>query len=142
MEQGKLLGFMGILSACIQGGWVRRVVGKKYTEKSLILQGLFTCSLGLIGLSWVKQSVSVLYGSVALLAFTSGTVVNCLTSLASQCEGEKGRVLGGFRAIGQRGRALGPICACCLYWWVGSDLAYGISSVLVASVGVLFYNIV
>ncbi|CAO3608110.1 unnamed protein product [Cunninghamella blakesleeana] len=45
MQQGKLLGYMGILSALIQGGYVRRQ-GQKIGEKKLILRG---CSLA----AWV-----------------------------------------------------------------------------------------
>ncbi|KAI8364689.1 major facilitator superfamily domain-containing protein [Radiomyces spectabilis] len=136
MQQGKLLGFMGILSALIQGGYVRRRV-QRLGEKSLVIQGMVACAMGLAGLSvmaMVPTHASLyLYGSVSCLAFASGTVANCLTSLASlQChEGEeneprlaKGRALGEFRSYGQLGRAFGPISACGLYWMMGPTYCY------------------
>lgn len=148
MQQGRLLGFMGIISAVIQGGYVRRKV-QTMGEKMIIIQGMISCAAGLFCLASTVDSaypVYWLYAGVAFLAFTSGTVVNCLTSLASlQCHDDssrddalsKGRALGQFRSFGQLGRALGPIFACCVYWIFGPGVCYGIGSVfMVASVWV------
>jgi MFS family permease len=141
MQQGKLLGFMGIVSALIQGGYVRRRV-QKMGEKMIILQGMITCTIGLWCLASTVESdrpAAWLYGGVAFLAFTSGTVVNCLTSLASlQCHEDaskqndslsKGRALGEFRSFGQLGRAFGPISACSLYWVFGPEICYAAGTV-------------
>lgn len=139
MQQGKLLGYMGILSALIQGGYVQRQ-GQKHGEKKLILQGIFFGSMGLscltlIGSELFSSSSSslrtyILYLGVACLAMTSGTVVNSLTSLVSlYCdENEKGKVLGVFRSCGQLGRALGPLSACSLYWLMGPTWCYGMGT--------------
>ncbi|GAA5804208.1 MFS, DHA1 sub-family [Helicostylum pulchrum] len=148
MQQGKLLGFMGIVSAIIQGGYVRRKV-QTMGEKMIIIQGMVSCAAGLYCLSTTANSeypVYWLYAGVAFLAFTSGTVVNCLTSLASlQCLEEsngddalsKGRALGEFRSFGQLGRAFGPMFASSVYWIFGPGVCYGIGSVImVASVWV------
>ncbi|KAI8642450.1 major facilitator superfamily domain-containing protein [Parasitella parasitica] len=140
MQQGKLLGLMGIVSALIQGGYVRRRV-QKLGEKILILQGMVSCVAGLYCLAHcVKASnpVAWLYAGVTCLAFTSGTVVNCLTSLASlQCHEKssddalsKGRALGEFRSFGQLGRALGPISTCGFYWIFGPGACYALGALM------------
>lgn len=140
MQQGKLLGFMGIVSALIQGGYVRRRV-QKLGEKMLIVQGMVSCVIGLYSLARcvkVENPVAWLYAGVTCLAFTSGTVVNCLTSLASlQCHDKasddalsKGRALGEFRSFGQLGRALGPISACGLYWIFGPGACYAFGALM------------
>ncbi|KAJ8658240.1 hypothetical protein O0I10_005922 [Lichtheimia ornata] len=141
MQQGKLLAYMGILSALLQGGYVRRRV-QKLGEKALVLQGMVSCTIGLVCLGVMSSSsmsttssVRWLYAGVSCLALTTGTVVNCLTGLASlQCQDDKakdthpllakGRALGEFRSSGQLGRALGPISACGLYWIAGPQRCY------------------
>ncbi|CAG8608876.1 3274_t:CDS:2 [Paraglomus occultum] len=129
MENGILLGFIGILSAIIQGGYVRRKA-HAIGEKRIVVQGISGCAIGLgvIGsMTLGDNGIIWLYIGAAFLAFTSATVVNCLTSLASmQCDElvEKGQALGEFRSLGQLGRAVGPIAACSLYWMVGSQLCY------------------
>ncbi|SAL99996.1 hypothetical protein [Absidia glauca] len=145
MQQGKLLGFMGILSALIQGGYVRRQ--KSGGEKSLVLQGMAFGTLGLGCLAVVGMDISQtsywLYGGVAFLAMTSGTVVNSLTSLASlQCqhEKEKGKILGVFRSFGQLGRACGPLSACTIYWLFGPTLCYTVGAI--AMLGLFLVSIV
>ncbi|KAI8075897.1 major facilitator superfamily domain-containing protein [Gilbertella persicaria] len=141
MQQGKLLCYMGIVSALIQGGYVRRRV-QAVGEKMIVVQGMVACVLGLYCLAHtVKAAEPVywLYAGVSLLAFTSGTVVNCLTSLASlQCHEEqvkntddpltKGRAMGEFRSYGQLGRAFGPIATCGFYWIFGPGACYALGS--------------
>ncbi|KAJ3014600.1 hypothetical protein HKX48_005074 [Thoreauomyces humboldtii] len=132
-QQGKFLAFIGVLSACVQGGYTRRT---KTPTHRLAAQGILSAGVGLGVLGLAPHTTAWLYVGAAFLAVTSGTVVTALTSLASlegrrtgQGEGEvggdKGRVLGGFRAVGQLGRSLGPLFACSLYWGMGSGIAYG-----------------
>lgn len=137
MQQGRLLGFIGIMSSLIQGGYVRRkahAVG----EKKVILQGVVACTLGLMmftTLSVLRDSVALLYTGAFFFAVTSGTVVSCLTSLASmQCVDSdprlaKGQALGVFRSRGQLGRAFGPLVACGAYWAYGPVVCYGLGSI-------------
>jgi hypothetical protein len=74
-----------------------------------------------------STAIKLLQGAAVCIAFTSATVVNALTALASlQCEDSsvdeatgkvieehpelaKGKALGTFRSSGQLGRALGPL---------------------------------
>ncbi|KAG2218021.1 hypothetical protein INT45_010818 [Circinella minor] len=157
MQQGKLLGYMGILSALLQGGYVRRQV-PKLGEKMLVLQGMVACIVGLSSLAMMALSkahaVTWLYFGVSCLALTTGTVVNCLTGMASlQCQNdnddneqegskkknlhpllEKGRALGEFRSFGQLGRALGPVSACGFYWLSGPAKCYGTGAIIMSIV--------
>ncbi|GBC08704.1 hypothetical protein RclHR1_08320003 [Rhizophagus clarus] len=151
MQNGKLLGYIGILSAIIQGGYVRRK-GYDIGEKRLVIQGVLSCSIALAIISYLTKlpngktwlyidGITWLYVGATFLAFTSATVVNCLTSIASmQCDDDqtqgkdaqnlipKGEALGRFRSSGQLGRAFGPIAACGLYWLSGSGICYASGS--------------
>jgi hypothetical protein len=134
-QNGALIGSIGVISALIQGGYVRRAKSNSVNALPLMAQrGVFTCALGLVLLAILPQlvannttaAVRLLQGAAVCLAFTSATVVNSLTSYASlQCdEGvdkdtgkptaehpqlAKGKALGRFRSSGQLGRALGPL---------------------------------
>lgn len=132
-QNGALIGFIGIISALLQGGYVRRAI-PKIGEGKMARRGVITCAIGLGLLSLVPHlvidrasiAIRVLRAAAVCLAFTSATVVNSLTSYASlQCEDAidpdtgkvieghpelaKGKALGKFRSSGQLGRAIGPI---------------------------------
>ncbi|RCH88914.1 hypothetical protein CU097_006554 [Rhizopus azygosporus] len=139
MQQGKLLSYMGIVSAFIQGGYVRRSV-QRVGEKNIVIQGMI---MGVIGFYCLAVTANAshpflwLYIGATCLAFTSGTVVSGLTALASlQCHEtrddylSKGRALGGFRSYGQLGRALGPISVCAFYWMFGPEKCYAAGSLM------------
>lgn len=103
-----LLGFIGILSSLLQGGFIRRTKtpptaressSLSFTFSNAILtrflpvaaRGILTCSFSLFLLAilpFFAQSnrtlaLSLLYTAAAGLAFVSATVVNSLNSLAS-----------------------------------------------------------
>lgn len=125
-QNGRLLGFLGLLGSGIQGGITRRTK----SEKGLALAGICSCVLAYIFLARV-ETVGGLYAASALLGITSATVVTCLTSLASKAakEHSRGQQMGNFRSAGQVGRALGPIFSCCAYWWFGREIAYSVGGV-------------
>eukprot|EP00124_Ichthyophonus_hoferi_P002702 Ihof_evm3s196 gene=Ihof_evmTU3s196 len=108
MQQGRLLAFIGIITSMIQGGYVRRKGGK---ERRLALQGMCTLVGGLLLIGY-SQTQKMLYCGAVLLAFTSGTVVTCLTALATMhtAASNQGYVVGILRASGALARALGPMC--------------------------------
>ncbi|KAI8906278.1 major facilitator superfamily domain-containing protein [Gorgonomyces haynaldii] len=134
VSQGMLLGYLGILSALVQGGYVRRVAHKKMSEASLVFQGILSCSIGLAILGHFAFDLTWLYIGATFLAFTSGTVVTSLTSLASLSRDEhdesQGKILGTFRSMGQLGRSLGPIASCTGYYILGSRTIYLTSGAL------------
>lgn len=132
-----LIGFIGIISALLQGGYVRRSMAK-VGEAVMARRGVSSCALGLVFLAILPQfstsrtglAVRLLQAAAVCLAFTSATVVNSLTAHASlQCdeivdsdtgkpnvthpELAKGKALGQFRSSGQLGRAIGPLLGMC-----------------------------
>lgn len=132
-QNGMLIGFIGIISALLQGGYVRRSMSKT-GEGVMARRGVSSCALGLVFLAIVPQfatsrtslAILLLRAAAVCLAFTSATVVNALTAYASlQCdetvdsdtgkpqsthpELAKGKALGQFRSSGQLGRAIGPL---------------------------------
>ncbi|KAJ2908164.1 hypothetical protein GGI21_003159, partial [Coemansia aciculifera] len=125
MQQGRLLGFIGITSTLLQGGYVRRVKGKASAggrgDKSLVTQGMVGCTLGLLSIALCcisadKSSSNTpswwLWSGAVGFAVASATVVNCLNSMVSLVGAEQldtGKRLGDFRSAGQIGRALGPV---------------------------------
>jgi hypothetical protein len=134
-QNGALIGSIGVISALIQGGYVRRMKSHSMISlPSMARRGVFSCAIGLVLLAILPQlvanhmttAVRLLQGAAVCLAFTSATVVNSLTSYASlQCDESvdkdtgkpttehpqlaKGKALGQFRSSGQLGRALGPL---------------------------------
>ena len=117
---GRLLGFVGLIAAILQGSIVRRL-----PPLTVVRIGVVACTFAFFLLAYV-QTQAGLYGAGALLAVTSATVVTGLNSLGSfeAQEGERGKVLGALRSWGQFGRATGPIVFCSLFWWAGREVAY------------------
>ncbi len=138
-QNGALIGFIGVVSALLQGGYVRRAI-PKIGEGKMARRGVSSCAIGLVLLSIVPPLVAdrtqiairILQAAAVCLAFTSATVVNSLTSFASlQCdetidadtgkvveehpELAKGKALGKFRSSGQLGRAIGPLLGTYIY---------------------------
>ncbi|KAJ3828394.1 major facilitator superfamily domain-containing protein [Lentinula raphanica] len=148
-QNGALIGSIGIISALLQGGYVRRATSK-IGEGVMARRGVSSCALALIFLAILPNFVTtnptlarrLLQLGAVCMAFTSATVVNSLTAFASlQCEEEgfdtttgkpakihpqlaKGKALGQFRSSGQLGRAIGPLIACASYWTVGPTYTY------------------
>ncbi|KAJ8086755.1 hypothetical protein PM082_005578 [Marasmius tenuissimus] len=158
-QNGMLIGSIGIMSALLQGGYVRRAMSKT-GEGNMARRGVHSCTLGLALLALVPLYVSsnvtlarrFLQLAAACMAFTSATVVNSLTAFASlQCDDggvdadtgkpaienpklAKGKALGEFRSSGQLGRAIGPLLACAAYWTVGPSYTYAVAA---AAMGLL-----
>lgn len=136
-----LIGSIGVMSALLQGGYVRRATAR-IGEGVMARRGVSSCAIGLLLLAFMPQFVSsdmtlalkLLQGAAVCMAFTSATVVNSLTVFASlQCdEGvfdkdtgkpveehsqlAKGKALGQFRSSGQLGRAIGPLLGTLNRW--------------------------
>ncbi|CCX06467.1 major facilitator superfamily domain-containing protein [Pyronema domesticum] len=119
-QNGRVLGFIGLLASLLQGGFSRRA-------KPGFVAKLGLCSSAMSFFLLAKtNSQGMLYLSAAFLAVTSACVVTALNTLASLRVGEenRGRGMGEFRSAGQIGRAIGPVLFCSLYWWAGRDVAY------------------
>ncbi|KAG8956659.1 hypothetical protein FRC04_000137 [Tulasnella sp. 424] len=150
-QNGRLLMTIGVVSAILQGGYVRRA---KFAEAAMARRGVFTCAVatGILatlpsfagGNASKGKATSLLYVAAVFLAFTSATVVNALNAMASmQCDDAgvaaahpelaKGKALGRHRSAGQLGRAIGPILACAAYWTVGPAITYGAGAIALAA---------
>ncbi|KAI0750752.1 MFS general substrate transporter [Daedaleopsis nitida] len=153
-QNGALIGSIGIISALLQGGYVRRAMSK-IGEGNMARRGISSCAVGLVLLALLPQALPnyptvalrLLQGAAVCMAMTSATVVNALTAYASlQCDDvtvdpdtgktmeehpelAKGKALGKFRSSGQLGRAIGPLFACASYWTFGPSLTYAVSAV-------------
>ncbi|KAI9137656.1 MFS general substrate transporter [Paraphysoderma sedebokerense] len=160
-EQGMLLGFIGLISAFIQGSYTRRYA-HKLGEKTIVLQGLVCCMAGFMVIA-IFNTVKGLYMGALFLSVTSATVVTGLTSLASLCIGEdeggeghgegkdvsegthqnqnQGMLLGHFRSLGQLGRACGPLMTCALYWIYGALKTYSMGAFVMIFVAFWFSRI-
>ncbi|TFK91469.1 MFS general substrate transporter [Polyporus arcularius HHB13444] len=153
-QNGALIGSIGIISALLQGGYVRRAMSK-VGEGNMAKRGISSCAIGLVFLTILPHMVAnhptiatrLLQAAAVCMAMTSATVVNSLTAYASlQCDDisvdpdtgkaveehpdlAKGKALGKFRSSGQLGRAIGPLFACASYWTFGPSLTYAVSVV-------------
>ncbi|KAJ2229676.1 hypothetical protein GGH97_006275 [Coemansia sp. RSA 475] len=150
-QQGALLGFIGVTSTVLQGGWVRRIKGQSaHGDKGLVARGMACCAIGLACVAHCAQGVQgaqpawTLWGGALGFAVASATVVNCLNSMVSLAttDMETGRRLGDFRAAGQIGRALGPVFACSVYWLLGPSTCYSVGAAAVAAISVAFVTLV
>lgn len=95
-ENGRLLGFVGLLSAMLQGYFTRRA-----SPLFVVKTGLFSAAISFFALGQVKSQTGLHFAAI-FLAVTSATVVTGLTALASMLGRveERGKMLGGFRSAG------------------------------------------
>jgi MFS family permease len=124
MDNGKLMGFLGVCSIITQGYIVRKLVGR-VPETRLLAIGLLCSTAGLLGVGFAP-STGALYAAVAALAFGGGLINPAntgLISLYADAE-EQGRVLGIYRSLGSLARAVTPICAGVLYWTTNAATLY------------------
>ncbi|KAG2367276.1 MFS general substrate transporter [Suillus spraguei] len=165
-QNGALIGSIGIISALLQGGYVRRAISK-VGEGKMAQRGVTSCALGLMFLAILphfvstqpKIAVGLLRAAAVCLAFTSATVVSSLTAHASlQCdegfdkdtgkpvaehpELAKGKALGEFRSSGQLGRAIGPLLACASYWTFGPSITYAVSGIAMMTLSASMRSVV
>ena len=93
-QNGKLIGSIGIISALLQGGYVRRAL-TRVGELKMARRGISSCAIGFVALALVphftlsrpRLAFRLLQGAAVHMAFTSATAVNALTAHASlQCD--------------------------------------------------------
>ncbi|KAJ1549011.1 hypothetical protein HK405_011319 [Cladochytrium tenue] len=99
-QQGLYLAGMGVVSALVQGVYVRYYAHKYVPERDIVIQGMIACAMGLAVMGLLADPPQLakegkhppvgtawLFVGALLLGFTSGTVVTSLTSLASMAAG-------------------------------------------------------
>lgn len=131
-NNGRLLGFIGLVASILQGGLTRRL-----PPLLSVRMGVVSC-LAAFALLARLQTVGVLYLAASCLAMTSATVVTGLNALSSfeAGSGERGGKLGMMRSWGQLGRGLGPLLFTSVYWWAGREVAYRLGATGMAVVAV------
>jgi predicted MFS family arabinose efflux permease len=132
-NNGRLLGYVGLIASLLQGGVTRRL-----PPLLSVRIGVIACLVAFIILARTS-TVSGLYLAATCLAATSATVVTGLNALSSfeAGEGERGGKLGILRSWGQLGRGLGPVLFTSVYWWAGREVAYGVGASGIAAVGLV-----
>lgn len=123
VQQGKMFLYIGVIMACVQGGYVRRIPAGQ--EKKMALRGILLIipSFIIIG---VASNVATVFVGLALYSFASASVVPCLTTLVSSYGSydQKGKVMGIFRSLGAFARSVGPVTASMAYWSLGPTISY------------------
>lgn len=123
-NNGRLLGFIGLVASLLQGGMTRRL-----PPLTSVRLGTTACLAAFVLLARLN-TVGTLYAAATCLAITSATVVTGLNALSSfeADENERGSKLGNLRSWGQLGRGLGPILFTSIYWWAGREYAYNVGA--------------
>ncbi|KAF8242282.1 MFS general substrate transporter [Wilcoxina mikolae CBS 423.85] len=95
-QNGRVLGFVGLLASILQGGFSRRAKASMVAKIGLVSSATSFFLLA------KTNSQGMLYLSAAFLAVTSACVVTALNTLASLRVGEenRGREMGEFRSAG------------------------------------------
>ena len=96
-QSGRLLGFMGLIAAILQGSVTRRLHPLRVVQL-----GVVACAVSFFMLGRLTTEAG-LWGAATLLAVTTATVVTGMNSLSSfeAAEGERGGKLGNHRSWGK-----------------------------------------
>jgi hypothetical protein len=126
---GQLLAYIGLVSAAVQGGLLRRL-GARSDELAVAALGVCAMVAAHVGFA-AATSTLALYAAATLYALASATVVSCLNATVSLLAPPHAvaRVLGHMRAGGQLGRTLGPAVFASIFWARGATAAYLAGSV-------------
>ncbi|MBE4751031.1 MFS transporter [Corallococcus sp. ZKHCc1 1396] len=154
LRSGALFAVVGVLSALVQGGLVRRLVapghgpvassgGRGGREAPVAVAGFALTAAGLALLP-VAPTYGWLFPVMGLLAVGSALVNPCLSALVSlHAPSERqGAVLGAYQACGSLGRIVGPALGGLLFTRLGPAAPYGTGAVLVGVGGVLALSLV
>ncbi|ORX63632.1 hypothetical protein DL89DRAFT_298231 [Linderina pennispora] len=130
-QQGKLLGFIGIVSTVIQGGYVRRVKSRSGSrDKALVAQGMAGCALGLLSIAICAFKAEATGYSAPSWWLWAGSF-GFAQGMAPK---DTGKRLGDFRSAGQIGRALGPMLRAAVCYLIGAIAVAAITTVFVSTI--------
>ncbi|MCE9666731.1 MFS transporter [Myxococcus stipitatus] len=135
LRAGWLFAAVGVLSALVQGGLVRRLVGGAgggAREARVATAGFVSTALGLALLP-LAPDYAWLFPVMGLLAVGSALVNPCVSALVSlHAPPERlGAVLGAYQAFGSLGRILGPALGGWLFTRMGPQAPYGTAAAMV-----------
>lgn len=110
-QVGYLFAFLGLVSAIVQGGLVRRLV-PRFGETRLIRLSGVPFALGLLVIAWAPSLTWVLVGLTLLAVGYGGTLPSVLGLVSRVAPPSlQGGVLGVGQSIGSLGRIVGPAAA-------------------------------
>lgn len=147
LRAGWLFATVGVLSAAVQGGLVRRLTGgaegRQGREALLATVGFGLTALGL-ALMPLAPTYGWLFPVMGLLAVGSALVNPCLSALVSlHAPPERlGAVLGAYQAFGSLGRIVGPALGGWLFTRLGPGAPYGTAAGMVGLAGLLALSLV
>lgn len=129
---GLLLGYMGLLSALVQGGFFRPY-GARFGVHRMAALGfiLHVPGFALLGCVDQHQSFLLLAAGATIQALATGLVfpgLATLLSLAAPPE-RQGHAMGTFRSASALGRALGPLLGALAYFVMSPAAPYWIGAV-------------
>lgn len=135
LQNGRLLGYVGLIASILQGGITRHL-----PPLLSVRVGVSSCLLAFSVLCTCR-SQGQLYIAATCLAVTSATVVSGLNALGSleAKASEQGGKLGILRSWGQLGRGLGPILFTSVYWWAGRGAAYSMGAAGIACAAAMVF---
>ena len=109
-QVGYLFGFLGLIGAATQGGFIRLLTGK-YREPVLFIVGAFMTIFGLALIPFSPSTVALL-AVLTVLALGSNIMMPTSLSMLSRNTDprEQGGILGINQSLGALGRTLGPVC--------------------------------
>lgn len=134
---GRYMGLIGILSAVVQGGLIRRLV-PRFGETSLAIAGpiLLAVSYAILGLA---TSWSVVIIACAILPIGFGLNNPTLQSLVSRASpaAEQGAFLGINQSMLSLARATGPVCAGLAFDFLGARSPFFLGALLLVGCALL-----
>jgi DHA1 family tetracycline resistance protein-like MFS transporter len=127
-QNGWIFAFVGIISACIQGGLIGRLV-KRFGEPLLVISGALLFSMSLFLIPFVGPGTGLISILAIGAAFSIGNALSgpSLTSLASRSAdaSEQGSVLGVTQSVASLARAIGPSMAAFLIYSAAVHAGFG-----------------
>lgn len=108
-QNGYLFGVSGIVSALIQGYFIRKI-SNKFKDRAIVLSGIFFMIIGLGFLPYGGDFLGVAI-VIAVLSIGTGLLQPTIISLISKYapEDQQGSVLGFNSSMGALARVLGPV---------------------------------
>jgi MFS family permease len=134
---GLYLFAVGMISALIQGGLIRRLV-PRFGETRLIVAGPLILALGLFIVSAANAWWLVIVGCV-VMPMGFGLNNPSLTSLVSRAspEAEQGAFLGINQSLLSLARVLGPVCAGASFQYVDARAPFAIAGCVLVIAGLI-----
>ncbi len=129
-ETGYIFGFLGVVSAAIQGGLIGRI-SKWVGEEKMIIWGILVNSAGLLLLA-ASDRIAGLLISVTIMAIGGGIITPALSGLVSKktSEAQQGRNLGLMQSFSNLARMFGLILGGYVFEALGIASPYWISGMI------------